>query len=96
MQKTIEKIEQKNSPRVFEPLQRINEQTLQNFNKVTKKQKISKSPYLSNVSVAVSNTSSILDKMKIRLAENRTSEKKSGEINELNFSKSHKFDFIKS
>ena len=33
MLKTIERIEQKNSPRVFEPLQRIDEQTLKDFNK---------------------------------------------------------------
>ena len=77
MMKTIEKIELKNSPRVFEPLQRIDEQTLQNFNKHTKAKKVKKSPYLSHVS-GVSNASSILDKMKSRLAEN--SEKKSVDI----------------
>lgn len=91
--KTIEKIELRNSPRVFEPLQRIDEQTLQDFNKITDKKKVKKSPYLSHVS-AVSTTSSILDKMKIRLADNKSSEKR--EVNEINFSKSHKFDFIKS
>lgn len=73
------------------------------FNKHTKAKKVKKSPYLSHVS-GISNTSSILDKMKSRLAEN--SEKNSVDIkikrnsvdvtNELNFSKSHKFDFIKS
>lgn len=93
VKKTIEKIELKSSPRVFEPLQRIDEQTLEDFNKQTQ-QKVKIQQYSSIVSGVASNTSSILDKMKSRIAEAKSSQPDG--FNELNFANSHRFDFMRS